>query len=108
MWAGRPGSLRERPWPTHTEARSMRTLLSSGNFVFTAGESSWEALERQAEQAMAASLGHAFPTIIRRPNNLQGLVARDPFAEFTLPPAGVVTFLRRSENPGVELPVAVA
>jgi uncharacterized protein (DUF1697 family) len=84
-----------------------RTLLSSGNVVFTTRDSSWAALERQAEQAMLASLGHAFPTIIRTTEYLQGLLASDPFAEFTLPPAAkrVVTFLRTSENPGVELPI---
>jgi uncharacterized protein (DUF1697 family) len=86
---------------------NVRTLLSSGNVVFTTRESSWEALERQAEQAMLASLGHAFPTIIRTTEYLQDLVASDPFAEFILPPAAkrVVTFLRRPANPGVELPI---
>ncbi|HEY7769791.1 DUF1697 domain-containing protein [Longimicrobium sp.] len=85
----------------------VRTLLSSGNVVFTTGESSWEALERQAEQAIAASMGHAFPTIIRPTEYLQDLVASDPFAEFALPPAAkrVVTFLRRAANPGVQLPL---
>jgi uncharacterized protein (DUF1697 family) len=85
----------------------VRTLLSSGNVVFTTRDSSWAALERQAEQAMLDSLGHAFPTIIRPAEYLQALVASDPFAEFALPPAAkrVVTFLRRPENPGVELPL---
>lgn len=85
----------------------VRTLLSSGNVVFTTRESSWEALERQAEQAMIASFGHAFPTIIRPSEYLQNLVASNPFAEFALPPAAkcVVTFLRRAGNPGVELPI---
>lgn len=84
----------------------VRTLLSSGNVVFTTRDSSWTELERQAEQAMAVSLGHAFPTIIRPTEYLQDLVASDPFAEFTLPPAAkrVVTFLRRPDYPGVELP----
>ncbi len=85
----------------------VRTLLSSGNVVFTTRESSWEALEGQAEQAMLASMGHAFPTIIRPTGYLQDLVACDPFAEFALPAAAkrVVTFLRRPGNPGVELPL---
>jgi uncharacterized protein (DUF1697 family) len=85
----------------------VRTLLSSGNVVFTTHESSWEALERQAEQAMAASMSHAFPTIIRPTEYLQDLVASDPFAGFTLPPAAkrLVTFLRRPVNPAVELPL---
>jgi uncharacterized protein (DUF1697 family) len=60
----------------------VRTLLSSGNVAFTTRDSSWTALERQAEQAMLASLGHAFPTIIRTTEYLQHLVGSDPFAEF--------------------------
>jgi uncharacterized protein (DUF1697 family) len=87
--------------------QDVRTLLSSGNVAFTTGEASWAALERQAEEAMGASLGHAFPTIIRSTERLQDLVASDPFAEFTLPAAAkrVVTFLRRPESPDVELPL---
>jgi uncharacterized protein (DUF1697 family) len=86
----------------------VRTLLSSGNVAFTTRHSSWPTLERQAEKAMFASMGHAFPTIIRSIDYLQDLVASDPFAEFALPPSAkrVVTFLRRSEKPGVELPIA--
>jgi hypothetical protein len=82
----------------------VRTLLSSGNVVFTTRESSWTTLERQAGQAILSSLGYAFPTIVRPTEYLQDLVASDPFAEFTLPPAAkrVVTFLRRAESPGVE------
>jgi len=85
----------------------VRTLLSSGNVAFTTRDSSWSTLERQAEEAMAVSMGHAFPTIIRPTEYLQGLVASDPFADFNLPPTAkrVVTFLRRPENPGVELPL---
>lgn len=85
----------------------VRTVLSSGNVVFSTRVSTWTTLEREAEQAMLASLGHAFPTIVRPTEYLQGLVASDPFAGFALPPTAkrVVTFLRRSENPGPELPL---
>lgn len=85
----------------------VRTVLSSGNVVFSTRDSTWTALEREAEQAMLASLGHAFPTIVRPTEYLRGLVAGDPFAEFALPPTAkrVVTFLRRPANPGPELPL---
>ncbi|HYW06004.1 MAG TPA: DUF1697 domain-containing protein [Longimicrobium sp.] len=85
----------------------VRTVLSSGNVVFNARDSTWATLERQAEQAMLASLGHAFPTIVRPTEYLQELVASDPFAEFTLPPAAkrVVTFLRRPRSFDQELPI---
>ena len=85
----------------------VRTVLSSGNVVFDTDESTWAALEQKAEQAMLASWGHAFPTIVRPAEYLQGLVASDPFAEFTLPPTAkrVVTFLRRTASLDLELPI---
>ena len=85
----------------------VRTVLSSGNAVFSTRETPWTALERQAEQAMLTSLGHAFATIVRPVEHLQGIVASDPFAGFDLPPTAkrVVTFLRRPETPDRELPV---
>jgi uncharacterized protein (DUF1697 family) len=85
----------------------VRTVLSSGNVAFDARAAIWAALEREAEQAMLASWGRAFPTIVRPAEYLQDLVARDPFAEFTLPPAAkrVVTFLRNAASSDLELPI---
>jgi uncharacterized protein (DUF1697 family) len=85
----------------------VRTVLSSGNVVFSVHVAAWPTLERKAEQAMLASLGRAFPTIVRPAEYLQALVASDPFAEFTLAPTAkrVVTFLRRSGERGVNLPI---
>ena len=85
----------------------VRTVLSSGNVAFSTPVSTWTALEQRAEQAMLVSLGHTFHTIVRPTEYLQSLVARDPFAEFTLPATAkrVVTFLRRSEHTGVGLPL---
>jgi uncharacterized protein (DUF1697 family) len=85
----------------------VRTVLSSGNVVFNARASTWATLERTAEEAMLASLGHAFPTIVRPAEYLRTLVASDPFAEFTLPPAAkrVVTFLRHPGSVDLELPI---
>lgn len=85
----------------------VRTVLSSGNVAFDAPVSARTALERRAEQAMLASLGHAFPAIVRPVSHLQGLAADDPFAEFALTPTAkrVVTFLRHSDIPTPELPI---
>lgn len=85
----------------------VRTLLSSGNVAFSTDASAWPALERKAEQAMLASLGRAFPTIVRSSEYLRALVASDPFAGFALPPAAkrVVTFLQRPDDREVELPI---
>jgi uncharacterized protein (DUF1697 family) len=85
----------------------VRTLLSSGNVVFSTRATSLPALERKAEQAMLGSMGHSFDTIIRSSAYLQALVARDPFAEFALPSTAkcIVTFLKREAEARTDLPI---
>lgn len=85
----------------------VRTLLSSGNVVFSTRASAPDALERRAEKAMQSELGRAFGTTVRPTQYLQDLIASDPFAEFDLPPAAkrVITFLRRPLEKRVELPI---
>ena len=85
----------------------VRTVLSSGNVAFSTHAAAWPAIERMAEQAMLASLGRAFRTIVRPAEYLQALVASDPFAEFGLPRTAkrVVTFLHRSDDRRIELPI---
>jgi len=86
----------------------VRTLLSSGNVVFsTARSTAPELLARRAEKAMAAGLGHSFGTIVRSTAYLQALIEPDPFAPFKLPPAAkrVLTFLREPPASAVELPI---
>jgi uncharacterized protein (DUF1697 family) len=75
--------------------------------VFSSRASSPDALERRAERAMHAELGHSFRTIVRPAEYLQALVASGPFAEFELPPSAkrVVTFLRRPVESHVSLPI---
>jgi len=85
----------------------VRTVLSSGNVAFSTHASAWSALSQEAEQAMLASMGRVFSTIVRPSEYLQALVAGDPFAEFTLPPGAkrVITFLRHADGHGRELPI---
>src|SRR4051794_25137618 len=85
----------------------VRTILSSGNVAFSTRAAPQPTLERKAEEAMQAELGHAFSTIIRPAVFLQRLVEADPFAQFELPPAAkrVVTFLRRAKQASVTLPI---
>jgi uncharacterized protein (DUF1697 family) len=82
----------------------VRTVLGSGNVVFSAREASDSALERKAESAMQKHLGRTFLTIIRSVEELQALLAADPFAKYRLPAASkrLVTFLRAT--PDRELP----
>jgi len=75
----------------------VRTLLSSGNVVFSAPAAPIAELEQQAEAAMQKHLGSAFVTFVRPLSALRRLLASDPFAEFDLQPDSkrIVTFMRR-------------
>ena len=88
----------------------VRTLRSSGNVAFTVRDGAAPdvpALERKVEEAMLSSLRRTFPTIIRTADHLAALVASDPFSVFAVPSSAkcIVTFLRRSGEPRVEVPI---
>jgi uncharacterized protein (DUF1697 family) len=85
----------------------VRTLLSSGNVVFSARKAPPGSLELRAEEAMQATLGRSFGTFIRPAEHLQGLIGADPFAKFGLSPKSkrVVTFLRDAHTPALQLPI---
>ncbi len=87
----------------------VRTLLSSGNVVFSAPPSSISALERKAEAAMTARLGRTFMTIVRPVDELRALLESDPYAKFRLPPGSkrVLTFFREAPKPKPKLPIAL-
>ena len=76
--------------------RDVRTILSSGNVVFSAGAAADAVLQRKAEAAMLRQLGHAFLTIVRASDGLAEILASDPYRAFRLDPTAkrVVTFLR--------------
>ena len=85
----------------------VKTVLSSGNVVFTAGRKSEARLAREAEAAMAKHLGRAFHTIVRSTDTLRDLIEADPYAAFRLPANAkrVVTFLRDARTDTLSLPV---
>lgn len=85
----------------------VKTLLTSGNVVFDARSTSEEALERRAEKAMRLALGRTFPTIVRRLEALEELLASDPYRDFRLAPGSkrVVTFLREPPGRKPSLPI---
>ena len=87
----------------------VKTVLSSGNVVFTASAAAETSLAREAEKAMAAQLGHRFFTIVRSVNVLDQLIETDPYAAFRLPPNAkrVVTFLRDRPKGTLALPLEV-
>jgi uncharacterized protein (DUF1697 family) len=85
----------------------VRTVLSSGNVVFSAEPATDAALERKAEAAMEKHLGRGFPTIVRNVEALRRLLASDPYEDFRLAPGAkrIVTFLRREPKLHPTLPI---
>lgn len=89
--------------------KDVRTVLSSGNVVFSAPAAPEAALERKAEAAMQKHLGRSFLTIVRQVEALRNILAADPYKRFKVKPAEkrVVTFLRGKPKGGLKLPLAV-
>src|SRR5919197_5085416 len=89
--------------------RDVRTVLSSGNVLFSAEAAPEAELARKAEAAMKERLGNAFPTIVRPVDALREMLARDPYAAFRLKPGAkrVVTFLRETPRARLDLPIAL-
>jgi hypothetical protein len=74
----------------------VRTVLASGNVVFSSGLTSSAEIQNLAEHAMAIGMGRTFGTLVRSVQSLQTLLDADPFAAFSVPQEAkrVVTFLR--------------
>jgi uncharacterized protein (DUF1697 family) len=86
----------------------VRTLLSSGNVVFSGHQRSEAAIVRLVEAAIEKDTGHRFFTIVRRARDLRELIESDPFSAFRLPEKAkrVVTFLRKPHKKELSLPIA--
>lgn len=84
----------------------VRTVLSSGNVVFTA-RGTPAGLRKKAEAAMAQHLGKAFMAFVRPVAELQQLLDEDPFARFKLPANAkrIATFLADANAPAPTLPI---
>jgi uncharacterized protein (DUF1697 family) len=87
---------------------NVRTVLSSGNVVFDAPHLDEHTLEQRAEQAMLATMGRSFYTIVRPSGHLTRLLATDPYTACGIPRHAkrVVSFLRETREPRVPLPLA--
>jgi uncharacterized protein (DUF1697 family) len=85
----------------------VRTLLSSGNVLFSASAAKETALARRAEAAIEKHVGSSFFTLVRSIDSLQALLASDPYAAFKLKPGSkrVVTFLSAPPKPLPKLPI---
>lgn len=85
----------------------VKTVLGSGNVLFSAPSARVAAIERKAEAAMEKHLGRTFFTIVRPVDELRKLVATDPYAKFKVKPGAkrVVTFFRGQPKRLPKLPI---
>jgi uncharacterized protein (DUF1697 family) len=88
----------------------IRTVLASGNVLFSASRAPEETLEARALGAMEKRLGRTFPAIIRPIESIRQMLASDPFKKFRLKPGSkrVVTFLRQPPSSTPKLPVELS
>ena len=87
----------------------VKTVISSGNAVFNARKASESSLEKKCEDAMEKHMGRRFVTFIREIEELESLLARDPFARYDIPEKAKrnVTFLRTAPSPKPKLPLTM-
>ena len=85
----------------------VKTVLSSGNVVFSARSAAEVGLQRKAEAAMFERLGQVFLTIVRPIETLRQLLASDPYKKFGVSPNAkrIVTFLREAPTAKLKLPI---
>jgi uncharacterized protein (DUF1697 family) len=81
--------------------REVRTLLASGNVIFTAGESDHQKLTIAIETALRGELGYQVDIVLRTVEHMQALVAADPYSQFAAQPGQrYVTFYRDPPDAG--------
>jgi uncharacterized protein (DUF1697 family) len=85
----------------------VRTVLSSGNVVFSSPAASVASLQKRAEAAMTKRLGRSFLTIVRPVDALRTLLDSDPYRAYRLKAGSkrIVTFLRAEPEVYPRLPI---
>ncbi|HEY0624167.1 DUF1697 domain-containing protein [Sphingomonas sp.] len=75
----------------------VKTLLASGNVVFTADETDASALERKLHDALFKATGLKSEIFVRSPEEMKAVAAADPFPDATAerPSFVVVSFHRK-------------
>lgn len=87
----------------------VKTVLASGNVIFTAERPLTEAtLEKRCEAALEKATGRTFITFVRSIDALEKMIEADPYQHFRLGSGAkkVVTFMREPPRPRPKLPVA--
>jgi uncharacterized protein (DUF1697 family) len=85
----------------------VKTVLSSGNVVFSAPPAPDATLQSAAKAAMKEELGHEFLTFVRSIDALRRMLASDPYKSYRLKPGSkrIVTFLRGHPKADLKLPI---
>ena len=86
----------------------VKTLLSSGNAVFSGRRASDAAIEKRIVSTIEHNTKKTFGVIVRSIEELQALIDAEPYATFRLPAGSkrVVTFLRSAPEKKLDLPPA--
>ena len=89
--------------------KDVKTVLSSGNVIFTGVSKSESTLATTLESGMARHLPRSFPAIVRRIDHLAALLEEDPYSGFHVFPQEkrVVTFLAEPHKGKLSLPIEV-
>lgn len=76
--------------------KNVRTVIASGNVVFESNTKDMRTLEAEIEKALPQQLGFTSTTIVRSKEELERLVAKDPFKgiEDKKPNYLIVTFFK--------------
>ena len=84
----------------------VKTLLSSGNVVFSGRRATDSAIEKKIVTTIEKKVGKTFGVIVRSIDELQELVDADPYQAFRLPKGSkrVLTFLRKAPEKPLKLP----
>jgi uncharacterized protein (DUF1697 family) len=85
----------------------VKTVLSSGNVIFSANKSTESSLAKKIESGLAKHLPRSFPVIVRTSDHLRALLKTDPYAEFRISPKEkcVVTFMGQPHHSSLSLPM---
>ena len=85
----------------------VKTVISSGNAVFSTRKASETSIAKKCEAAMQKVMGRTFMTIVRPIEEMQFLLDRDYFATQKLPPEAKrnVTFIAKRPTTEPRLPV---
>ena len=63
----------------HARLTNVRSVIASGNVLFDSRATDAAALEKRIESALRKGLGYEVDTFVRTPDELDAVVAHDPF-----------------------------